>query len=64
MDKSFFATDFSLYESEDFIKIDFFEMEPVTEDDGKVTISKGAVQRITLPRKTAEMLVSMLGKNK
>ena len=64
MDKSFFATDFSLYGSEDFIKIDFFEMEPITEADGKVSIEKGAVQRITLPKKTAKMLVSMLGEIK
>ena len=62
MDKGFFATDFSFYGSGEYVKIDFFEMEPETAEDGKVVVSRGISQRITIPRKTAEALLTTLEK--
>lgn len=60
MEKGFFATDFIVYLGKDYVKVDLFEQEPVTDADGKVVLQKGVVQRITLPLASARKLNNVL----
>ena len=60
MDKGFFATDFYIYANQDFVKIDFFEQEPTTNEKNEIVLIKGVSQRITLPKETAKALIGDL----